>query len=426
MKKSLLALAVAGAFAAPAMAQSSVTLFGAADVAVQQRSASGGGSQLRLGSSGLSSSAVGFRGTEDLGGGMRAEFWFEGDVAADSGSGLASTTVNNQTTTAGAGAAFGFNRRSTVALAGSWGEVRLGRDFVPTFRNHTGFDPFGTLGAGAATNMIGNIAGNLTSANSVRASNMIQYFSPNFNGFQATVAYAMGENNSNAAGANAQAVAGNVNTKNNGNMFGIRLGYAAGPLSVAYAYNKTTYVTGSGNVAATGITAVGNGLNNPIAFNGSVAVAGIAAAQGTFGDYTVNNLGGSYNFGVATVMAQYNTTRFNTTNANTPAVNGSFTGAAQQRDWLLGANIPVGAGNIRASYINSRVSGIVGLGTSTQWALGYVHNLSRRTALYVTYATINNSGNATNGATHNNGVNANTTGGGRRSSGYDIGLRHSF
>ncbi len=433
MKKSLLALAVAGAFAAPAMAQSSVTLFGNADVAVQQRSASGGGSQLRLGSSGLNSSAIGFRGTEDLGGGMRAEFWFEGDVAADSGFGAA-TQNNNQTLTA-AGSGFTFNRRSTVALAGSWGEVRLGRDLVPTFRNHTGFDPFGgSTSAGAANNMIGNVAGNLGSATAVRASNMIQYFSPDFNGFQVTVAYAMGENNSNATGANAQAAANNINTRNNGNMLGLRIGYAAGPLSVAYAHQRTSYATGAGNAAATAITAVGNGLNNAVAFNGSVAANNPLASGtgwGTFGDYTVNNLGGSYNFGVATVMAQYNTTRFNTTaNANVVTV-GNFTGAVQQRDWLLGVNVPVGAGNIRASYINSRISGIVGLGTASQWALGYVHNLSRRTALYATYATINNTGgtnaNGTvGGSTFTNGVVVNATGGGRRASGYDFGVRHSF
>lgn len=390
MKKSLLALAVVGAFAAPAMAQSSVTLFGTADVALQNRSASGAGgfSATGLGSSGLSSSALGFRGTEDLGGGLRAGFWFEGDIRADNGTGGSLARQNTAPSASTNNDGFQFNRRSTLSLEGGFGEIRLGRDFNPVFRNVLGFDPFGTLGVGASSNLILNVGGaGIAGASAVRTSNTIQYFTPNFSGFQGIISYAFGEQPSNAAaGAN-----------KSGNFLGLRLGYAAGPLSVAYAYAKTDYAAAA---AAAGVTPA----------NG--AAAGVGR-----GNYIQNNLGVSYNFGVATAMFQWNTSKMDN-------YNGPNTAGQTQRDWLLGVNVPVGAGNIRASYINSKVD-IAGRGTSTQLAIGYVHNLSRRTALYATYAQINNGTgmNFNSGAVSQTAVPAVA---GNRTRGYDFGIRHSF
>src|SRR4051812_28339740 len=93
MKKSLIALAVLAA-AGAASAQSSVTLFGIVDATL----AFGKGEvtdRTSLTNSGLNSSRLGFRGTEDLGGGMSASFWLEAGVANDDGSGAA-TSTNNQ------------------------------------------------------------------------------------------------------------------------------------------------------------------------------------------------------------------------------------------------------------------------------------------------------------------------------------------
>ena len=128
MKKSLIALAVLAASGA-AMAQSSVTLFGVVDATYAYGSGSAS-NKSQLTNSGYNSSRLGFRGVEDLGGGMTASFWLEAGVNNDNGSG-ANTNTNNQATGATGGGGLTFNRRSTVSLSGGFGEVRLGRDFTP-------------------------------------------------------------------------------------------------------------------------------------------------------------------------------------------------------------------------------------------------------------------------------------------------------
>src|SRR5690606_31040405 len=105
------------------------------------------------------SSRLGFRGTEDLGGGLSASFWLEAALDTDDGEGQA-TNSNNQASGTGAAVAgrqgLTFNRRSTVSLSGGFGEVRLGRDYVPQFWNLSVFDPFGTRGVGT-NQMLGSI-----------------------------------------------------------------------------------------------------------------------------------------------------------------------------------------------------------------------------------------------------------------------------
>ncbi|RYF75452.1 MAG: porin, partial [Comamonadaceae bacterium] len=150
MKKSLVALA-ALAVAGVASAQSSVTLFGVVDASISHYEATSRYSNanpfaLNLGSlkqsstvlanSALNSSRLGFRGTEDLGGGLAAGFWLEAGVNNDEGTGTAT------------GGGLQFNRRSTISLSGPFGEIRLGRDYTPTFNNDSVFAPFGTNGVG--------------------------------------------------------------------------------------------------------------------------------------------------------------------------------------------------------------------------------------------------------------------------------------
>ena len=87
MKKTLLALAALTAFAGAASAQSSVTVFGIVDLSVNQINNSSAGTVSVLSSDGLNSNRLGFRGIEDLGGGLRAGFWIEGGMANDTGTG---------------------------------------------------------------------------------------------------------------------------------------------------------------------------------------------------------------------------------------------------------------------------------------------------------------------------------------------------
>jgi predicted porin len=208
MKKSLIALAVLAASGA-AMAQSSVTLFGIVDAAYTKGSGSVSNKQ-QLTNSGYNSSRLGFRGVEDLGGGMKASFHIEGALANDNGNSSGLT----------------FQRRSTVSLEGGMGEVRLGRDYTPHFWNHTVYDAFGTNGSGSSR-ALNTAAGGSTT---VRSDNTIGYFSPSMGGLKLQVQTYLGE----AASTGPKVGSGNS----------LRLTFDQGKFSAAVASGTTT--TGAG------------------------------------------------------------------------------------------------------------------------------------------------------------------------------------
>jgi predicted porin len=352
MKKSLIALAVL-ATAGVASAQSSVTLFGIVDAAISH----GRGTiadRTQLTHSGYNSSRLGFRGTEDLGGGMSASFWLEAGMENDNGQGQA-TNTNNQASGTGAAVAgrqgLTFNRRSTVSLAGGWGEVRLGRDYTPQFWNLTVFDPFGTNGVGTTVTLSSIITG----VTAVRASNSIGYFLPGrLGGFYGQLQYYMGENLQDGAA-----------TEDDGRGIGLRIGFANGPFNVALGMGRTDYAAG---------------------------------------DVRQVNLGGQWDFGMARVMAQI-----------TRDENGPLDG----KGWLLGALVPVGAGEIRVAVSRYEVD-VANDPETTKLALGYVHNLSKRTAVYTTVARVRNRGGAALA------LGGSVTGVNQNSTGFDFGVRHSF
>jgi predicted porin len=398
MKKSLIALAVMAA-AGAASAQSSVTLFGIVDATYQNlRSdgAAGTSNKLsRLHNSGYNSSRLGFRGTEDLGGGMSASFWLEAGVNNDDGTGAATSSTNraigafNATTGANAAVRSGtqgltFNRRSTVSLAGGWGELRLGRDYVPSFWNHTVFDPFGTNGVGATSNLSLALGAALGVPTTVRASNSVGYFlPPNLGGFYGQIQYAFGEV--------AEPVAVGAD-KNDGRHVGLRLGFASGPFNIAAAYGRTDATSVLGVLTA--------------------APFSIVVPAGSQVDYINQNIAGQWDFGMAKLMGHWNQEKVK-----------GFGETAKHTTWMIGTLVPVGAGEIRASY--TRGKGDDDFLRGDQIALGYVHNLSKRTAVYTTFSRVNNKDTAlinyTNGLAVTSGA---FTGGNAR--GFDLGIRHSF
>jgi predicted porin len=431
MKKSLVALA-ALAVAGVASAQSSVTLFGVVDATFEgysNKSENIYGQSVKLTkntltSSGYNSSRLGFRGTEDLGGGLAASFWLEAGLNNESGN-----TGGNVSNTGGVTGL--FNRRSTVSLSGAFGEVRLGRDYVPTFWNDTVFDPFGTNGVG--TNLIstangfgpGSPTGLTTNNLYVRASNSVGYFlPPNLGGFYGQVMYAF-------SGAtkydNAALTPDIANTQRAGSYIGGRFGYANGPLDVAAAYGEAT----------TGDT---------------FFIPGSTTKLDTF------NLGASYDFNVVKVFGEYSQAKNKTDYSSPVALNNVFgLTSPGAKGWLIGATVPVGPGLIRASYSGvkysnlpvtaaqfAQVNQVFGLQNpkADKFALGYVHNLSKRTALYATVAYVNNKDNelygsglstagsfyAPSGTTANNALAQAAIGATHPTSslGYDLGIRHAF
>jgi predicted porin len=255
MKKSLLALAALTAFAGAASAQSSVTLFGILDVDARSVSNGSAGSLKTLSTNGQASSRLGFRGIEDLGGGLRAGFWLEGDISPDTGGGGKSAANAN-----GSGAdPQTWTRRATVSLIGGFGEVRLGRDYTTTFNNLVTYDMFGYVGVSTIANLRGAFLGSGGAGTAVRANNTISYFLPAIGGLYGQVEAAAGE--------------GAVGNK----FVGARLGYAAGPLNVSGAYGKTYK----------GLTMLD--------------------------DLKTLNFGGSFNLGFMTVQASYEKSDYNGT-----------------------------------------------------------------------------------------------------------------
>jgi predicted porin len=360
MKKSLLALALLGAFAGAASAQSSVTLFGIVDLNVgiikNNDDLNGTSTKVkRMGTDGINSSRLGFRGVEDLGSGLKAGFWLEAGVNPDTG------TTNSKF----------FNRRSTVSLIGNFGELRLGRDYTPSFWNLTLFDPFGTNGVGSFLNLVTTLLGPNQGTNQantlVRADNSVGYFLPaGIGGLYGQAMVAAGENGANG-------------TQVDNKYAGGRLGWASGPFDVAVGYGRTDldlFPAGRGD------------------------------------QFKQWNIGGSWDFGLAKLMGQYVESKWD---------------PVTEKIWLIGGVVPIGQGEVHVSYSDATFTGgsihpFQSGDDAKQFALGYVYNVSKRTAMYGTYSYLKNDGDQVL-TVGSQGLGSATAG---KSQGVEVGLRHAF
>ena len=331
MKKTLIALAVLAASGA-AMAQSSVTLYGVVDANLTWED-NGAQSITRMDPSRLNGNRFGFRGVEDLGGGMSAIFQLESGFNLDTGASASATSF--------------FNRLSFVGLTGGFGTVKLGRQNNALYSNLGTFDPMGNALAGDSASLF-QYSGS-------RNDNVISY-NYSASGFRGEVQYGLGE------------VAGNSSANR---MVGGFLGYKMGPLDVVLTYQDTKNVANTDSAKVT-------------------------------------LLGGNYNFGVVKAFAAYSTEK--------------GLGTTDVRDLLLGLTAPIGAaGTAMVSYIKeddrrnaNRDSSLI--------AVGYKHDLSKRTALYTSYGQMKNDRNVANRA----GGAALVTPLGNTSKLFNVGVRHMF
>jgi predicted porin len=379
MKKSLLALAVLGAYAGVASAQSSVTIFGIVDLSINQIK-NGDQKTTSMQSNQLNSSRLGFRGYEDLGGGLGAGFHLESAINAQDNTATLSTA-----------------RKSTVSLfSARGGELRLGRDYTPTFSVVGAFDVYGANGLGQDANLISGISSPASVAGGagtgVRANNSIGYHLPgNLGGFYGNAMYALGQ--------------GNDNNK----YWGLRGGFAAGPFDVALGYGETELE--------------------------QTAILPESAKLKLF------NLGGSWNFGFMKLYGLWNETKIE---------------SLKESFFDIGVSVPLGQGEFKFSYADVSDKGTfngvsIDNSDATQWALQYIYNLSKRTALYGGYAEIDNdpcsSRSILNGTIGSNASGATGPGGaafvqsaqvgvcsaaatnglaGKKSNGFNVGVRHMF
>lgn len=264
MNKKLLALAVAGAMAAPLAAQAEVTIYGVAHVSVDALDNDRSGANERDGLFVSSnSSRIGFKGSEDLGGGLKAIWQIESGVdLAHSGGVLA-------------------GRNSFVGLAGGFGAVIAGRHDTPFKIIGRKVDLF--------ADQIGD-AQNLTSVGGFgwdeRPNNVVAYISPSFNGLQAIVAYVAED--------------GGEDT----DAYSLNLTYSNGPLFLGAAYERHNEGLVGGDDEETGFRLAASYEMG--AFKVTGLYQNLSDVGGVSGDDAdVWGLGAAYSFGNNVLKAQY-------------------------------------------------------------------------------------------------------------------------
>lgn len=366
MKKSLLALAVLGAFAGVASAQSNVTVYGVVDAGLSWSNTAGPTSNQdlwRLQSGQQSGSRIGFRGTEDLGGGLQGVFTLENGFAVDDGS-------------FGFGGRF-FGRQAWVGLQGGFGSVKLGRQYSSIYNALQAVDPFGINQTGDAQRAYGLGLGKADPIS--RSDNTITYATPNLAGFSAQAGYGFGEQADDFASRR--------------NYFA-GVAYTAGPVNLQVAYQNANGVVVGGQPALAG-TGLGAGL-----------VVG-AGAAGAVARTETGLVGATVNLGVLKLHALAGESRFD---------NAAETIDAKVRNYMVGLSAPVGGvGSVYTSWNRADLRD-VDEGASDQVALGYSHSLSKRTNLYTSFGYTRNEDRAR----------LNTAVAGAPAREFQVGVRHTF
>lgn len=321
MKKTLIALAVLGTCGA-AMAQSSVTLYGMADVWVGRTKTEvagfGSTSNSVLESGGFNTSRLGFKGSEDLGGGLRANFNLEGSLAMDNG-------------TAGG---LSFDRQSWVGLSGGFGEVQLGKPWSPYDDTRSmANDTFNANFASSFTTWVGY---------EDNAGNTIRYNTPNFGGFSGAIAYSLGEDRATSP------------TNSASSVVSASLNYANGPVVVGFAH-QSQKVEGA------------NGIDS----------FGILTGLGATGKTTYNLLNGSYDFGVVKLVGGVNQVKASPDGFGDVKANEFNIGV----DVPVGNNFDIGVGVARSKI----EAGGTDLSKNTGFSIGAKYALSKRTFTYAAF-----------------------------------------
>jgi predicted porin len=375
MNKKLLAFAVAGATLAPAaMAQTAnpVTLYGRMFVMFENVKADGGaaapvGSRNRVNSNG--SSLVGVRGTEDLGGGLKAFFQWETEVRLEQDSPFS-------------------NRNSAVGLQGDFGSVLLGRWDTPFKLANASLDPFGDTTLAGYTSAMSD-RGNFNR----REQNVVQYWSPTWSGFALRASYSANEGKT--------ATVNPVVTS-------LSATYTQGPIYLSTAWEKHKDIFKSyanyNVITGSGLGAAFNGVANPL----------------SGADETGMSLAGHVTFGAVRVGGLIQKFKKN---------GGGNTRTSDQKSQMF--NIIYTAGKNQFVYQMQRSKDGATRATAATAltepdtkvnSLGYYYNFSRRTSLIAVYTQTKNN----TAGLGNFGANTLTIAANQDPRGFAIGLRHTF
>ena len=328
MKKTLIALAVLGAAAGVAHAQSNVTIYGIVDTGFIKES----GSDIKMGEN--VNNRIGFRGVEDLGSGQKATFELEKRFE------LADGTLKESNGYKADGKTTDWDGAANVGLKGdNWGAVRLGRVNELTTESIRKFDPFYQYGVASMF---------LSKQRSARISNTVRYDSLNWSGFHFGASYSLGGNTNKDSIKGAMIAVDQAGADNDG--YAISLGYDNGPLSLAGNWSRLADSNKS---------------------------------------YTWN-LGAAYKFGPARVSLAYENTKnkgwkLGDESAANAAAGMALGEQSKQQNWLLGLEWTLGPGRLNASVNYNQIKDVASWNDNKdnlKYAIGYTYNLSKRTSIY--------------------------------------------
>ena len=430
MKKSLLAVAAMGAFASAAQAQSSVTVYGILDVGYvgtnervssNNLNATTGGNYKKTtnsfgGVGAESTSRLGFKGTEDLGGGMSAFFTAEFALFPQDQTLSGNSTVGNNSTAAGL-----QNRQAFVGLKkAGLGSTALGTQYTPVFNANAATNPNGS------NNLLGDLVyqgttlagskdaqnGSNSASFTNRASNSLTIQSDKFAGFSASALYTLNNKNETSVtgtGASAGQVTAGGNTNASG--WGLGADFTYNKFYVAAAYQALKQ-----NTSAQGYTyANGTQVTPSVAWTGQQANGATASPATSANAVDVQDnqflAGATYDFGILKAYAQY--------------VNRKATSTITSNYYVKRSAEQIGVRSYITPTIEAWASGslarytAMGVNQPTSnmnaWQLGSNYYLSKRTNLYAIYGQQIVSTSA-----------AGTLSGSAGGSNYAVGIRHTF
>lgn len=372
--RALLALGViAGAGVQQAQAQSSVTIYGVIDAGVvmvnNQKTANGGsGTVVGLSTGGLSPSILGFKGSEDLGGGLKANFNLEGHFVS----------------TTGEGGQWGglFGRQSNIGLSNSLGSVTLGKQYSPAVLAFAATDPRGLKET-----------------------------------FSGLISWALTQNPLNGGTAAAPANSNSVIDVFVANAVGLSTKVGDVNLSGSYSFGEQ-----AGSMSANRVIALGATYTGPVTLSAAYQTENgrpTATLGGTGAQTRKYSVGAAYTMGDATLTGNY------LNDKNTDPATGSR--LAQYHVYGLGLNYRTSVANTAtlAFYYSTNKDG--NSDTSRTWILSDDYALSKRTTLYGLIAGVNAGSGYTAGAPFgiaNN--NAFLAAAGKTTTAIQLGIKHAF
>ena len=373
MKKTLIALAALAATGA--FAQSTVSIDGIMDAGYQNINYKGT-SVSDVAGNGSSTSQINFRGSEDLGGGLKAEFRVETDwniVSSQANTGTASSVAPTAPAVAYNSTAGTFgNGEVRVGVAGGFGRVDMGVVNFNTLSTYGVGQPYGTAIGGGYKGVYVNDS---TGA-AVRAENAIKYVSPSFAGFNVSL-YNVTKNTQATKGD----YSSTIGAYDHQGVQEIGLNYSNGPLNVSYSQLAQD-------------------------FDGVQAAGGAAVVAANY-KTTVRTLGANYDFGKG-IKAFFLSQQV-----------GADTAGKADRNFSSIAGSYTMGNNVFTALIGSGTNGLNAGKTSTMSSVGYDYNLSKRTAVYARYERIGDDGGFIAAATTLDGQDTART----RTA---VGLRHAF